>query len=45
MSIPCEFKTYGCRVEIQYKDKESVSGEWKRENTLKSSIVFGFNVN
>lgn len=23
MSIPCEFKTYGCRVEIQYKDKES----------------------
>ena len=25
MSIPCEFKTYGCRVEIQYKDKESVS--------------------
>ena len=24
MSIPCEFKTYGCRVEIQYKDKESV---------------------
>ena len=25
MSIPCEFKTYGCRVEIQYKDKELVS--------------------
>jgi len=23
MSIPCEFKTYGCRVEIQYKDKEA----------------------
>ena len=22
MSIPCEFKTYGCSVEIQYKDKE-----------------------
>jgi len=23
MSIPCEFRTYGCRVEVQYKDKES----------------------
>merc|ERR550539_1340654 len=23
MSIPCEFKTYGCSVEIQYKDKEA----------------------
>jgi len=22
MTIPCEFRTYGCRVEIQYKDKE-----------------------
>ena len=25
MTIPCEFKTFGCRVEIQYKDKEAVS--------------------
>jgi len=23
MSIPCEFRTYGCRVEIQYKEKEA----------------------
>ena len=24
MSIPCEYKTHGCTVEIQYKDKEVV---------------------
>jgi len=23
MSIPCEFKQFGCRIEIQYKEKES----------------------
>ena len=23
MSIPCEFRTFGCRVEIQYKEKEA----------------------
>jgi len=25
MSIPCEFKSFGCRVEIHFKDKEMVS--------------------
>ena len=25
MSIPCEYKSFGCRVEIHFKDKEMVS--------------------
>ena len=25
MSLPCEFRTYGCKVEIQYNDKELAS--------------------
>ena len=25
MTIPCEYKQYGCRVEILFKDKEIVS--------------------
>ena len=32
MTIPCEFRTYGCRVEIQYKDKEVVSPPFPLES-------------
>ena len=40
MTIPCEFRTYGCRVEIQYKDKEVVSPPSPLESQYWSIYIF-----